>query len=116
MEGPEFRRKSKEELAQIVPHLQVLARSSPEDKRILVQTLKDAGETVAVTDEMARMMRQLVKLADLGFAMGIAGTGVAKDTADIILMDDNLPRIVKGALLGPRRQRQCQEVLTGCRR
>ncbi|KAK6716810.1 hypothetical protein SNK05_000012 [Fusarium graminearum] len=99
MEGPRFRRKSSEELKDIVPHLQVLARSSPEDKRILVEALKSLGETVAVTGDGTNDAPAL-KLADVGFAMGIAGTEVAKEAADIILMDDNFASIVKALLWG----------------
>jgi P-type Ca2+ transporter type 2C len=99
MEGPEFRRKSEEELRDIVPKLQVLARSSPEDKRILVKTLKDLGETVAVTGDGTNDAPAL-KMADIGFSMGIAGTEVAKEASAIILMDDNFASIVKGMMWG----------------
>ncbi|KAI1187470.1 calcium-translocating P-type ATPase [Nemania serpens] len=99
MEGPVFRRKNENELKEIVPHLQVLARSSPEDKRILVQTLKSLGETVAVTGDGTNDAPAL-KLADVGFAMGIAGTEVAKEAADIILLDDNFASIVKAVCWG----------------
>lgn len=99
MEGPEFRRKSEAELKELVPKLQVLARSSPEDKRILVRTLKDLGETVAVTGDGTNDAPAL-KMADIGFAMGIAGTEVAKEAAAIILMDDNFASIVKGIMWG----------------
>ena len=99
MEGPVFRRKSEEELKALVPHLQVLARSSPEDKRILVRTLKELGETVAVTGDGTNDAPAL-KMADIGFAMGIAGTEVAKEAAAIILMDDNFSSIVKGISWG----------------
>ncbi|KAK4118045.1 calcium-translocating P-type ATPase [Parathielavia appendiculata] len=99
MEGPVFRRKSEEELKELVPKLQVLARSSPEDKRILVRTLKELGETVAVTGDGTNDAPAL-KMADIGFAMGIAGTEVAKEAASIILMDDNFASIVKGISWG----------------
>ncbi|OLN81411.1 Calcium-transporting ATPase 2-like protein 5 [Colletotrichum chlorophyti] len=99
MEGPDFRRKTTEELNDIVPKLQVLARSSPEDKRILVKALKDLGETVAVTGDGTNDAPAL-KMADIGFAMGIAGTDVAKEAAAIILMDDNFASIVKGLMWG----------------
>ncbi|KAM7212690.1 hypothetical protein V8F06_011941 [Rhypophila decipiens] len=99
MEGPVFRRKSDEELKGLVPHLQVLARSSPEDKRILVRILKELGETVAVTGDGTNDAPAL-KMADIGFAMGIAGTEVAKEAAAIILMDDNFASIVKGISWG----------------
>lgn len=87
MEGPEFRRLPAEELKEKVKHLQVLARSSPEDKRILVRTLKDLGETVAVTGDGTNDAPAL-KMADIGFSMGIAGTEVAKEASSIILLDD----------------------------
>ncbi|KAK3936057.1 hypothetical protein QBC46DRAFT_357797 [Diplogelasinospora grovesii] len=99
MEGPVFRRKSEEELKELVPKLQVLARSSPEDKRILVRILKELGETVAVTGDGTNDAPAL-KMADIGFAMGIAGTEVAKEAAAIILMDDNFASIVKGISWG----------------
>ncbi|TLS30199.1 hypothetical protein PpBr36_03259 [Pyricularia pennisetigena] len=99
MEGPEFRRKSDEELKEIAPKLQVLARSSPEDKRILVKTLKELGETVAATGDGTNDAPAL-KMADIGFAMGIAGTEVAKEAAAIILMDDNFATIVKAMAWG----------------
>jgi Ca2+-transporting ATPase len=87
MEGPDFRRLPPDELKQRVRHLQVLARSSPEDKRILVHTLKDIGETVAVTGDGMNDAPAL-KMADIGFSMGIAGTEVAKEASSIILLDD----------------------------
>ncbi|KAH7160996.1 hypothetical protein EDB81DRAFT_714091 [Dactylonectria macrodidyma] len=93
MEGPEFRRLSEEELDQVLPRLQVLARSSPEDKRILVTRLKALGETVAVTGDGTNDAPAL-KAADVGFSMGISGTEVAKEASEIILMDDNFTSIV----------------------
>ncbi|KAH0551225.1 hypothetical protein GP486_007464, partial [Trichoglossum hirsutum] len=51
MEGPKFRKLSRTEMDHVIPRLQVLARSSPEDKRILVKRLKELGETVAVTGD-----------------------------------------------------------------
>ncbi|KAI5466687.1 hypothetical protein BGZ63DRAFT_476280 [Mariannaea sp. PMI_226] len=99
MEGPDFRRLPEEDLKQKVRHLQVLARSSPEDKRILVRTLKELGETVAVTGDGTNDAPAL-KMADIGFSMGIAGTEVAKEASSIILLDDNFASIVKGIMWG----------------
>lgn len=93
MEGPEFRRLSEEQLDEVIPRLQVLARSSPEDKRILVTRLKALGETVAVTGDGTNDAPAL-KAADVGFSMGISGTEVAKEASEIILMDDNFTSIV----------------------
>lgn len=99
MEGPEFRNLSKLQQNDIIPQLQVLARSSPEDKRILVRRLKDMGETVAVTGDGTNDAPAL-KLADVGFSMGISGTEVAKEASAIILMDDNFASIVKALKWG----------------
>lgn len=93
MEGPKFRQLSDTEMDQVIPNLQVLARSSPEDKRILVAHLKKLGETVAVTGDGTNDGPAL-KTADVGFSMGIAGTEVAKEASSIILLDDNFKSIV----------------------
>ena len=93
MEGPKFRQLSDEEMDKVLPSLQVLARSSPEDKRILVAHLKKLGETVAVTGDGTNDGPAL-KTADVGFSMGIAGTEVAKEASSIILLDDNFKSIV----------------------
>jgi len=99
MEGPHFRKLNKTKMDQIIPRLQVLARSSPEDKRILVKRLKELGETVAVTGDGTNDAPAL-KTADVGFSMGIAGTEVAKEASAIILMDDNFNSIVKAMMWG----------------
>lgn len=99
MEGPVFRKLSDEEMDRVLPRLQVLARSSPTDKQILVGRLKYLGETVAVTGDGTNDGPAL-KMADVGFSMGIAGTEVAKEASAIILMDDNFSSIVKAILWG----------------
>ncbi|KAF2763884.1 calcium-translocating P-type ATPase [Teratosphaeria nubilosa] len=99
LEGPDFRKMSKTEQRAIIPKLQVLARSSPEDKRILVKRLKEMGETVAVTGDGTNDAPAL-KAADIGFSMNIAGTEVAKEASDIILMDDNFASIVLALMWG----------------
>ncbi|KAI8913648.1 hypothetical protein EDD86DRAFT_187685 [Gorgonomyces haynaldii] len=99
MEGPDFRQLSQDELDKVLPKLQVLARSSPLDKQILVTNLKRLGETVAVTGDGTNDAPAL-SAADVGFAMGIAGTEVAKEAADIILMDDNFASLVKSVIWG----------------
>lgn len=93
MEGPVFRKLSEQQMAAMLPKLQVLARSSPEDKRILVTRLKALGETVAVTGDGTNDAPAL-KAADVGFSMGISGTEVAKEASSIVLMDDNFASIV----------------------
>ncbi|RLV93803.1 Calcium-transporting ATPase 2 [Spathaspora sp. JA1] len=99
MEGPNFRKLSLSERNRIVPQLRVLARSSPEDKRILVDTLRKSGEVVAVTGDGTNDAPAL-KLADVGFSMGIAGTEVAREASDIILMTDDFTDIVQAIKWG----------------
>jgi len=70
MEGPVFRKLSQADRYEIVPRLQILARSSPEDKKLLVKTLKDQGEVVGVTGDGTNDGPAL-KLANVGFSMGI---------------------------------------------
>lgn len=93
MEGPKFRNLSKREQEEIVPRLHVLARSSPDDKRIMVKRLQEKGHIVAVTGDGTNDAPAL-KLADVGFSMGLSGTEVAKEASAIILMDDNFSSIV----------------------
>ncbi|KAH9945065.1 calcium-translocating P-type ATPase [Epithele typhae] len=99
MEGPIFRQLDKQDLLEVVPRLQVLARSSPEDKKLLVDTLRELDEIVGVTGDGTNDGPAL-KHADVGFSMGIAGTEVAKEASDIILMDDNFASIVKAIMWG----------------
>ena len=99
LEGLKFRQMSDQQMDAAIPRLEVLARSSPEDKRILVARLKHLGETVAVTGDGTNDGPAL-KTADVGFSMGIAGTEVAKEASAIILMDDNFSSIVKAIMWG----------------
>ncbi|XP_064333112.1 plasma membrane calcium-transporting ATPase 4 isoform X5 [Camelus dromedarius] len=93
-----------EELDKIWPRLRVLARSSPTDKHTLVKgiidsTVGEQRQVVAVTGDGTNDGPALKK-ADVGFAMGIAGTDVAKEASDIILTDDNFTSIVKAVMWG----------------
>ncbi|KAE8353037.1 hypothetical protein BDV28DRAFT_165221 [Aspergillus coremiiformis] len=99
MEGPEFRKLTEQEMDVIIPRLQVLARSSPDDKRILVQHLKRLGETVAVTGDGTNDGPALTS-ADVGFSMGISGTELAREASSIILLDDNFKSIVTAMAWG----------------
>ncbi|KOG99500.1 calcium-transporting ATPase PMC1 [Saccharomyces eubayanus] len=99
MEGTEFRKLTKNERIRILPNLKVLARSSPEDKRLLVETLKGMGDVVAVTGDGTNDAPAL-KLADVGFSMGISGTEVAREASDIILMTDDFSAIVNAIKWG----------------
>ena len=99
MEGSVFRALDPQECLEVVPRLQVLARSSPEDKKVLVETLRSLGEIVGVTGDGMNDGPAL-KTANVGFSMGIAGTEVAKEASDIILMDDNFASTVKAIMWG----------------
>ncbi|KAL5706817.1 P-type Ca(2+) transporter [Ranunculus cassubicifolius] len=100
IEGPVFREKSLEELHDIIPKIQVMARSSPLDKHTLVRHLRTTfGEVVAVTGDGTNDAPALHE-ADIGLAMGIAGTEVAKESADVIILDDNFSTIVTVAKWG----------------
>jgi P-type Ca2+ transporter type 2C len=99
IEGPDFRVMSEEEMMQKLPLIQVMARSAPKDKYIMVQILKKMGEVVAVTGDGTNDAPAL-KESDVGLAMGIAGTEVAKEAADIVILDDNFSSIVKSVLWG----------------
>ncbi|ORX67088.1 calcium-translocating P-type ATPase [Linderina pennispora] len=91
--GPQWRQLSPEE-----QHA-VMARSSPLDKQIMVERLQERNEVVAMTGDGTNDSPAL-KLADVGFSMGIAGTEVAKEASDIILMDDDFKSIVKALRWG----------------
>ncbi|XP_026567144.1 plasma membrane calcium-transporting ATPase 3 isoform X3 [Pseudonaja textilis] len=112
LEGKDFNRRirnekgeiEQERLDKIWPKLRVLARSSPTDKHTLVKgiidsTIGDQRQVVAVTGDGTNDGPALKK-ADVGFAMGIAGTDVAKEASDIILTDDNFSSIVKAVMWG----------------
>jgi Ca2+-transporting ATPase len=99
MEGPAFRALDPHERIKVVPRLQVLARSSPEDKKVLVETLRSLGEIVGVTGDGVNDVPAL-RIANVGFSMGIAGTEVAREASDITLMDDSFGSIVKAIMWG----------------
>uniref|UniRef100_A0AAY4CZV2 Calcium-transporting ATPase n=1 Tax=Denticeps clupeoides TaxID=299321 RepID=A0AAY4CZV2_9TELE len=112
LEGKDFNRRirnekgeiEQERIDKIWPKLRVLARSSPTDKHTLVKgiidsTIVEQRQVVAVTGDGTNDGPALKK-ADVGFAMGIAGTDVAKEASDIILTDDNFSSIVKAVMWG----------------
>ncbi|XP_074499485.1 plasma membrane calcium-transporting ATPase 2 isoform X5 [Sebastes fasciatus] len=112
IDGKEFNRRirnekgevEQERIDKVWPKLRVLARSSPTDKHTLVKgiidsTVAEQRQVVAVTGDGTNDGPALKK-ADVGFAMGIAGTDVAKEASDIILTDDNFSSIVKAVMWG----------------
>lgn len=94
IEGSTFRNYSEDERANQLPRIVVMARSSPTDKLLMVSTLRELGEVVAVTGDGTNDAPAL-READIGLAMGIQGTEVAKESSDIIIMDDNFASVVR---------------------
>ncbi|XP_048140514.1 putative calcium-transporting ATPase 13, plasma membrane-type [Rhodamnia argentea] len=93
VEGAEFRSYTPEERLERVETIQVMARSSPFDKLLMVQCLKQKGHVVAVTGDGTNDAPAL-KEADIGLSMGIQGTEVAKESSDIVILDDNFASVV----------------------
>ena len=91
--------KNQGQFDQFVDTLQVMARSAPTDKHLLVTGLMERHQVVAVTGDGTNDGPALAK-SNVGFAMGITGTSVAKDASDIVLMDDNFVSIVKAVMWG----------------
>ncbi|XP_024019921.1 calcium-transporting ATPase 10, plasma membrane-type isoform X1 [Morus notabilis] len=94
IEGKEFRALSDKGREDVAERITVMGRSSPSDKLLLVQALRRRGRIVAVTGDGTNDAPALHE-ADIGLAMGIQGTEVAKESSDIIILDDNFASVVK---------------------
>ncbi|KAK4357095.1 hypothetical protein RND71_022705 [Anisodus tanguticus] len=90
--GEEFRNLTDEVRMQRVEKIRVMARSSPFDKLLMVQCLRKRGHVVAVTGDGTNDAPAL-KESDIGLSMGIQGTEVAKESSDIVILDDNFASV-----------------------
>lgn len=99
LEGSTWRALSDHDKLSIALSIQVLARCSPEDKRVLALTLRSLGSVVAMTGDGANDAPAL-KAADVGFSMGLSGTEIAKEASDVVIMDDAFPSLVKSIVWG----------------
>ncbi|OHT10921.1 calcium-translocating P-type ATPase, PMCA-type family protein [Tritrichomonas foetus] len=97
--GQQLRTMTDEELHDVLPHICVVARSTPADKHMLVQAFQNDGQVVAVTGDGTNDVAALIK-ADVGLAMGKCGTELAKEASDIVVLDDDFRSIVKSVVWG----------------
>ncbi len=99
IEGKDLDAMTDDELGEVLSSVSVFARTSPQHKYRIVKALQKRGEVVAVTGDGINDVLAL-KAADIGIAMGIRGTDVARDAADAVLADDNYVTITKGIFEG----------------
>ena len=99
--GPELKVISDDELRQRIQAVTIFARVVPEQKLRIVQALKASGEIVAMTGDGVNDAPAL-KASHIGVAMGLRGTDVARESADLVLLDDAFSSIVRGVRMGRR--------------
>ncbi len=117
LSGPELEAMTEEELSGVINRVQIFARTSPEQKYKIVKAFKRAGNVVAMTGDGINDAPAM-KEADIGIAMGASGSDVARDTADIILTDDNICTITAAIEEGRNVNRNIKNslryLLSGC--
>ncbi|KAJ9154253.1 hypothetical protein P3X46_027609 [Hevea brasiliensis] len=99
VDGEEFRNYTPDERMEKVDSICVIARSSPFDKLLMVHCLKQKGQVVAVTGDGTNDAPAL-KDADIGLSMGIQGSEVAKESSDIVILDDNFASVATVLMWG----------------
>lgn len=100
LDGAEYRKMSKQQKADILPQLKVLARSLPDDKEDLVRTLQEEADKIVCVTGDGTNDAMAIKRADIGFSMGMSGTEVAKEASDVVLTTDNFGSIVDAIIWG----------------
>lgn len=108
--GQELDQMTDNELDRAVKNTTVFARVAPADKLRIIQSLQRNGEVVAMTGDGVNDAPAL-KAADIGVAMGITGTDVVKDVADMVLLDDSFTTIAEAVQEGRRVYRNIQKVI-----
>jgi len=93
LRGDELDRMSEEELAQAITSTSIFARTSPDHKMKIIRALQSRGDVVAMTGDGVNDAPAL-KMADIGISMGLLGTDVAKEAADMILTNDDFSTIL----------------------
>ncbi len=99
--GPELERMTPEELRKICGGINIFSRVQPEQKLRIVNALKSCGEVVAMTGDGVNDAPAL-KSSQIGIAMGLRGTDVAREASDIVLLNDDFSSIVEAVRLGRR--------------
>ena len=110
LDAVEMRTLSDEDLKRQLPFLKVISRVSPTDKMRIVKLFQERGDVVAMTGDGVNDSPG-IKQADIGIAMG-SGTEVARDVADLVLLDDNFETIVAAIEEGRQIMRNIRKVLT----